>query len=338
MARRAVVSFAVAMAALALGPAPALAESVPTWLSCPDAATLSLRPDPDRDPVRIRTIAPGAGAVTSTEIYAHARFADLGYRLYAAFDAGQDPRTAFTEPGLTLVSLIYGTPGPNTERGPRPARTRTLYGVIADERASGRRYIIFRGTQEPAEWARNAQAGQRPFAAGSGARVHAGFMAIYDSLEIEDASGVTPFARSLPALVAGRQTVIVGHSLGGALATLAGVDASLRAPAEAARLRVVTLASPRVGDPGFAALASRVGRIDRVCNLVDVVPSVPPSTRQVTYVHVGRAHRVSSFDWPTLANDLSRPTDQLGCWHNHLAYGLMLNPAHRDRTPAQCFK
>ncbi|MBK6705221.1 MAG: hypothetical protein IPG56_16640 [Caulobacteraceae bacterium] len=59
-------------------------------------------------------------------------------------------------------------------------------------------------------------------------------------------------------LVAGRDTVFVGHSLGSALATLAGVEASRRSPQSAARLRIVTLASPRVGDAGFATLrASR---------------------------------------------------------------------------------
>ena len=330
---------------LALQPAHAQSKSpTPAWLTCPDAATIDLRPDPDRDPARIREIRPTAGAMSSIEVYSHARLASLAYDLYAVFDAGADPRTAFNEPGLTLTSLIYGVPGKNTERGPRAGRTRTLYGFIADEKSSGRRYFVFRGTQVPAEWVRNVQAGQRPYPSGATAntaqaRVHAGFLQIFETLSVENAAGTAaPFATALPGLVADRNTVFVGHSLGSALATLAGVEAGRRAPQEASRIRVVTLASPRVGDAGFAAMAARLGRIDRVCNLVDVVTAVPPSTRNISYVHVGTPFRVSSFDWATLANDLPKAGDQILCWHSDLAYAAMLNPAHKKREPAQCFK
>jgi Lipase (class 3) len=314
------------------------------WLSCPDAMTIGLRPNPDRDPSRVREIAPTAGAVPSAELYSHARFAGVAYDLYAAFDAGQDPRTAFSQPDLQLVALIYGDPGPNTERRARRNSTRTLYGFVADERATGRRYVVFRGTQQPAEWIRNLQAGQRSYPAGvrnggAQAHVHAGFFQIFESLQLDaGSSGVAPFSAALADLVMDHDTIFVGHSLGSALATLAGVEASRIAPDRAAHLRIVTLASPRVGDAAFAALASAVGRIDRVCNLVDAVTAVPPSTRQITYVHVGATYRVSSFDWPVLINDLDRAGDQILCWHGHQSYSVMLEPSHAQREPAQCFR
>lgn len=312
-------------------------------LTCPNAASIDFRLHPDRDPGRVREIAPKAGARASAALFSHARYASLAYKLYGVFDEGGDVRAAFPANGLTPVAFLYGEPGPNGERGPRPARTRTFYGFVADEVATGRRYIVFRGTQEPAEWVRNVQAGQRPYPSGVPARsatahVHAGFLKIFESMEVETAAGRTPLAPSLAGLVADRETIFVGHSLGSALATLAGVEAARRSPASAPQLRVVTLASPRVGDEGFAAMASRVGRIDRVCNLVDIVTAVPASTRDISYVHVGAPFRVSSFDWPALANDVARPPDQILCWHGDGSYTYMLDPTHARPQASQCFK
>ena len=120
----------------------ALAQNTtPTWLSCPNELAIEPLLDRERDPHRIRDFAPSAGARPSAELYSHARFATLAYDLYGAFDAGRDPRAAFVQPGLQLVSLIYGDPGPNTERRPPGKSTRTLYGFIADETATGRRCV-----------------------------------------------------------------------------------------------------------------------------------------------------------------------------------------------------
>ena len=338
------LAMVMAFAGATVTPVAAARAETPEWLTCPNSLTLDLRPDRGREPARVREIAPTAGAKISAELYFHARYARIAYELYEAFDAGQDPRNAFKSSDLQLATLIYGDPGPNTERGPRPpGRTRTLYGFVADEPATGRRYIVFRGTQQPAEWVRNVQAGQRPYPSGSPARtatahVHAGFLQIFESLQLESGAGASEFSPELGNLVAGRDTVFVGHSLGSALATLAGVEASRRSPQSAARLRIVTLASPRVGDEGFAALARAVGRIDRVCNLVDVVTAVPPSIGQAAYVHVGAPFRVSSFDWPTMANDLASAGDQILCWHSDVSYMLMLNPSHRIAQPSSCYR
>lgn len=315
------------------------AQVLPPELSCPDSLELDLRPNPERRPGRVQEIAPHAGAVQSPDLYAQGRLASTAYGMYSAFAAGKDPRLAFVEPDLRLLAMIMGDPGPEGEGPPRRKDTRTLYGFIADEIGTGRRFIVFRGTQEPAEWVRNVQAGQRPYPIGTrqkqaSAHVHAGFLKIFESLKRDGAK--SPFTDELAGLIAGRDVVFVGHSLGSALATLAGVEASLRSPQSAARLRVVTLASPRVGDKGFALLAARLGRIDRVCNLVDVVTAVPPSTRQVQYTHVGVVHKISSFDWPELANKLESPGDQILCWHGDKSYTYMLAPSPARRPPGVC--
>ena len=319
------------------------ADKLVSALSCPDSLTLDLRRNPDRQPNAIREIAPSAGARTSDEIYHHAQLAGFAYDLYAAYAAGQDPRKSFDHPELKLVALIYGDPGPSTELASRSKDTTTLYGFVADEITSGQRYVVFRGTLEPAEWVRNVQAGQRPYPAGTRKRdarahVHAGFLQIFESLKLDTGSDVKPFGAALPSLVEGHDTIIVGHSLGSALATLAGVEASRLSPESGSRIRIVTVASPRVGDAGFAKFALAVGRIDRVCNQVDIVTAVPPSTRTITYVHVGTPFRVSSFDWPQLVNDLKGAGDQILCWHGDQSYDLMLDPKHSPRNPSQCFK
>ena len=76
---------------------------------------------------------------------------------------------------------------------------------------------------------------------------------------------------------------ITGHSLGGALATIA---AALLAERGKPVQGVYTFGSPRVGDSAFASLLeSRLSRIYRIVNNNDIVTRVPP--RSFGYDHVG---------------------------------------------------
>jgi len=332
-----VVRAMITICSLALGCASTVRAETPEWFTCPDSSAFDPRSDRVLGARNPRLQRPSAQAQTSADIEGHARLSAMSYAMYDAVVAGADPvsRLAST---LRPVALVYGDPGPD-ERFRRPNAvtrdTRTFYGVVADEAATGRRLVILRGTVQPNEWLRNVQARLLPFVRSriqrsfpTGARVHNGFLKIYSSLELESlADGARrPFADALPDLIGGRTVTFVGHSLGGALATLAGVDAAGRLPSQAERLRIITFASPRVGDPGFAKLAKAVGRIDRVCNLVDLVPAVPPSTRLAPYVHVGQVYRVSSFDWPHLENELSKAGEQVTCWHSIAAYAYMTAP------------
>jgi hypothetical protein len=69
-----------------------------------------------------------------------------------------------------------------------------------------------------------------------------------------------------------------GHSLGGALATLA---ASLRPPCA-----VYTFGAPRIGDAAFAQTLAAVP-IFNVCNPKDIVPDLPPVNRRTRFTHAG---------------------------------------------------
>ena len=81
-----------------------------------------------------------------------------------------------------------------------------------------------------------------------------------------------------------------GHSLGGALATMAGLYVACRAPELRARLYVVTFGSPQVGDGPFAQFFdATVPHSVRVYNPLDPVPRV--LNAQLTHVkEIGRAH------------------------------------------------
>ncbi|MEL7087734.1 MAG: lipase family protein [Planctomycetota bacterium] len=334
----------VAITPMAVLNAPSVLAETPEWYTCPDSSAFKLRRDAEADALNAREHQPSAGAVTSADVAAHARLSAMSYDMYNAYSAGNDPLDGLAE-HLEPIALIYGDPGRHERLGRSKARdTRTFYGVVADDPSLNRRVVILRGTLQPNEWIRNIQARLRPFLRSrirrpfpsvaqqpirSRALVHNGFMKIYESFEmtrVSDGARIS-FAEGLGDLIIGRDVTFIGHSLGAALATLAGVDTALMSPADGERIRIVTLASPRVGNKGFARLADAVGRIDRVCNLVDLVTAVPPSTRLTPYVHVGDVFRVSSFDWPQLENWHSKAGEQVTCWHSIFAYAYMTDPA-----------
>lgn len=123
-------------------------------------------------------------------------------------------------------------------------------------------YVVFRGTESgsyddlvtdlltiPTRWPGPSQ-------------VHAGFAAGYRSVAAQ-----MPWRRG----VAAQEWVLTGHSLGGALATLAASER----PGPAARL--VTFGAPRVGDQAFVSLLAGC-EIERYVNCCDLVPRVPPES------------------------------------------------------------
>lgn len=105
-----------------------------------------------------------------------------------------------------------------------------------------------------------------------GGRVHQGFIRAYEALR--------PAIQQLLANVAeDNQIWLTGHSLGGALATLAAVDLRKRSSC-----RLFSFGSPRVGDEVFAAQLADLEHF-RFVNASDWVPQVPPGW--LGYVHSG---------------------------------------------------
>lgn len=141
------------------------------------------------------------------------------------------------------------------------------FGYIADGVGDYKNQILVvaRGTKTGFDWLSNANVGMH--IGPGGQLVHAGFHEIWKS-----------FSHELSSFLHGRNPSVihcVGHSLGGALATLsADYFSSIRA----AEVRLYTFGCPRTGGLFFArSLAKRVGEqnIYRVHHRADPVPKLP---------------------------------------------------------------
>jgi predicted lipase len=165
-----------------------------------------------------------------------------------------------------------------------------LAAVMADSHVFGfvavgknQTVVSFRGTHFPSEWLEDAELAlvEYRFRSEAGS-AHIGFQAIYETLrksviEVLSQLGNNP----LP-------LIIVGHSLGAALATLCALDSRV-AELSNGPIQLVTFASPRVGDIGFSgAFEKNVKDCLRIANRSDLVPNLPLPL-PFPYRHVGQA-------------------------------------------------
>ncbi len=164
-----------------------------------------------------------------------------------------------------------------------------LVAVMADSHTFGfvgtterETFICFRGSHSVLDWLHNAELPLVPnrFRPGAG-RAHLGFQAIYETIQQS--------VLDLAAKAINQRVTILGHSLGGALATLCAIDEKLPAFAER---QVFPIASPRVGDSQFrdifnATLPDSI----RIVNRPDLVPHAP---LPIEYRHVAKAAVIDS--------------------------------------------
>jgi predicted lipase len=184
-----------------------------------------------------------------------------------------------------------------------------FYGIVVREiKNPDSRIIAIRGTEGAIEWIDDAAALPVPFRqVPSAGRVAYGFDKIYDSLKVvpsplpedralgpETAAPLAgSFGEQLHQLASRREaarrgralraeeerpsrpTVVTGHSLGSALATLFVMENDARRRFEVATL--CTFASPRVGNLEFARRFDLLPITSwRMVNSLDVVPKLPP--------------------------------------------------------------
>jgi hypothetical protein len=134
--------------------------------------------------------------------------------------------------------------------------------------------LIFRGSSEPTNWFYNVKTNLVPWV--EGGLVHQGFLeallAIWEPINnyLQQLQGVPVF--------------FCGHSLGGALATLAAADYKPSA--------LYSYGSPRVGDSAFSSCVSGLP-IYRVVNNSDIVSWLPPSMLPFGFSHIGELHYFS---------------------------------------------
>jgi hypothetical protein len=130
--------------------------------------------------------------------------------------------------------------------------------------------VSFRGSSDIANWLADFDITQVDYSYCSGCQVHKGF---YDTWQ-----GLKPFV--IPAVQSlydqfGYEVVVTGHSLGGAVATLASVDIK---KSVGSNTFLWTYGCPRVGNPDFATwfpTGANIIHVQRVVNWHDVVPHTP---------------------------------------------------------------
>lgn len=133
--------------------------------------------------------------------------------------------------------------------------------------------VVFRGTTELGDWLYNLRA--LPRAWHRGGLVHEGFQRGFQRV----------WHKIVPVLAGLRGPFFyTGHSLGGALATLASSE---RPPVAA-----YTFGSPRVGNAEFVSTLERVA-LHRVVHDRDLVAEVPPTMPRFEFRHAGTLHQLT---------------------------------------------
>lgn len=168
-----------------------------------------------------------------------------------------------------------------TQANPARGACVVSIGLILQARDSGEAVVAFRGTEGIKEWVLDANFGTIPcpFLASAG-QTEDGFSDMYTSVAIGAAAGSPTLVKSLATLLWKQPPIdsvtVCGHSLGGALATLATLDIAVNAPAPYHNVTSYTYASPRTGNIAFASKYNQmVANTYRVANELDVVPRLP---------------------------------------------------------------
>jgi len=198
-------------------------------------------------------------AVLADDVYALTRLATLDQAIkYIQAEYGDI--FAFGED-----DVLKGVTG-----GPGFIKCRTAFGftLIGKNSRKGEAFIIFRGTQYLADWLTNLNIGVS--SSSSGQPVHDGFNKSFKSMKLKLTGFMDVLAKN------GIHTIhCIGHSLGGALATICGEwirSAYKRKP------YIYTFGSPRVGLYTFASHCTSTigsGRIFRAYHKTDIVPCIP---------------------------------------------------------------
>jgi hypothetical protein len=142
------------------------------------------------------------------------------------------------------------------------------FGFVVREEATGAILVCIRGTQTPREWLANFTAVPTPyrFVPGYGL-VHLGFERMYRKVRASIRTALAGVGNDV-------RVTTLGHSLGGAMATLAAVD--IRFNMGKSQVDLCTVGGPRTGKVGFRRNFNRdLPLAYRVTNQFDVVPHVP---------------------------------------------------------------
>lgn len=160
-------------------------------------------------------------------------------------------------------------------------------------------YVVFRGSTSTTNWITNLDSLTTPYPSCENCAVHEGFSFAFSQVRDSMYSFVKDLLQKFPTY----KLIVAGHSLGGALATLAAADMALSEKWE--NVQLVTFGSPRVGNEAFATIVSNsLPNTVRVTHYRDPAPHVPYH-KYFTHVagewyedDVGMVHECSGMEDP----------------------------------------
>jgi hypothetical protein len=174
--------------------------------------------------------------------------------------------------------------------------TTDTHGYVAIDDSLSTVYIVFRGTTDLQNWITNLDAFKAadlrlPNCGGNDADilVHDGFYDAYQSVQSQLAQALQLLKNNGKG---NYKIVVTGHSLGAALATLAGIQLVCDAPSDDQSLVVYNYGSPRIGNGAFFMFVS--GTIGGKMQLLrhthwrDPVPHLP--LMDMDYHHAAREY------------------------------------------------
>jgi triacylglycerol lipase len=173
--------------------------------------------------------------------------------------------------GFEITSVIKGFD--------KYAKEERIFAIVYYSSRLNMVLITFSGTVFFSEWFDDATfrqvspIGLGSYQEGSGDLVHDGFYEIYKSLQERLKSVLINTVKF------NTTVVFTGHSLGGALSTLAYYDLFPTYP----NSTLYTFASPRVGNIAFSELLMKQPSYFRIFNTEDIIPQLPPPIIEKEY-------------------------------------------------------
>ncbi|KAL1925067.1 uncharacterized protein VTP21DRAFT_4721 [Calcarisporiella thermophila] len=157
-------------------------------------------------------------------------------------------------------------------------------------------------------------------------RVHQGFLNSYRSVAREILSSVTKQVETYPDY----EVEVIGHSLGGALASLHAMDLweTNKIPKE--KLVLVTVGEPRVGDARFAARVDRAGILAKcLVSKRDIVAHIPPRL-------FGYKHHSSEIHTDSRITKQCRDPEDYACAYGEPGLTVIDHLVYIDVNMIQC--
>ena len=174
--------------------------------------------------------------------------------------------------------------------------------AILEQAETQRLYLIFRGTEKGIDWINNFRFRQQIYPYGDESstevRFHRGFMEAYFAVR----DRLLPIIQNYPDY----SITATGHSLGGALATIAALDVQYNITQQTGQaINVYTYGSPRVGNAALVeSFQRRVPDSHRFVYGWDVVTRVPRLWQG--FEHVPQLHRLGKlWTWKLLSRRIT---------------------------------